>query len=132
MRHFYISRPRSVPAVGVIFSERRINVAGTIRKRDIRRLYHQIRKRSTFRFRGQDFRIGNSELELPSFSQLRYAVQNIWPNTIGFLTKAWNSLNSFRVWIAKKMYQKLPQSMRKIVKKKCPYQRNQRKKFISE
>ena len=80
-------------------------MAGTIRKRDIRRLYHQIRKRNTY------------ESELPSYSKLRYAVRNIRPRSIDFVTKAWNTLSRFRVWIAKKMYKRLPKSMKKIVKK---------------
>ena len=33
------------------------------------------------------------------------------------LTKAWNHLQRFRVWVAKKMYQKLPRSLKRIVKK---------------
>jgi len=96
--------PRRIPAIAVIFAERR-NMAGTIRKRDIRRLYHQIRKRNTY------------ESELPSYSKLRHAVRNIWPQSKDVLTKAWNTLSRFRVWMAKKMYKRLPRSMKKIVKK---------------
>ena len=91
-------------------------MAGTIRKRDGRRLYHQIR-RNTNKFLGPEFWIGIRTLELPSYRQLRYAVRNIWPRSIGFITKAWNTLSRFRVWIAKKMYKRLPKSMKKIVKK---------------
>ena len=92
-------------------------MTGTIRKRDLRRLYHQIRKRSTYEYRGKKLWIGNTHLDLPSYSQIRYAVRNIWPRTIHFLTKAWNSLSRFRMWIAKKMYRRLPKAMKKIVKK---------------
>merc|ERR1719367_701628 len=38
-------RPRTVPAVAVIFGERR-DMTGTIKKRDVRRLYRMIKKRS--------------------------------------------------------------------------------------
>ena len=41
-----LCRPRNVPAVAVIFSERR-DMTGTIRKREVHRLYNHIQKRST-------------------------------------------------------------------------------------
>ena len=125
----FISRPRSVPAVGVIFSELRV-FAGTVRRKDLRRLYHQIKKRSIFKYRGKQIWIGNSKLNLPSYSLIRFAIRNVLPRTIGFLTKAWNILLRFRVWIAKRMYQKLPRPMKKIVKRMGRIEARLHKKMV--
>ena len=92
-------------------------MGGTIRKRDLRRFYRHIQKRSTFNFRGTEHWIGNPKFELPSYREIRHAVQNLWPRTIRILSDAWNNLVRLRVWIAKKMYKRLPKSMKKIVKK---------------
>ena len=123
------SRPRSVPAVGVIFSESRVFVE-KVRRKDFRRLYHQIRKRSIFKYRGKQIWIGNSKLNLPSYSLIRFAIRNVLPRTIGFLTKAWNILLRFRVWIAKRMYQKLPRPMKKIVKRMGRIEARLHKKMV--
>ena len=56
-------------------------------------------------------------MELPSSRQVRSAVQRFRKRSIGILTNSWNTLNQFRVWIAKKMYRKLPDSLKRIVKK---------------
>ena len=125
----FISRPRSVPAVGVIFSELRI-FAGTVRRKDLRRLYHQIKKRSIFKYRGKQFWIANSKAELPSYSQVRIAIRKSWPRTIGFLTKAWNTLMRFQIWIAKNMYKKLPRAFKKIVKKMGRIEARMHKKMV--
>ena len=103
----FIFRARTVPAIGVIFSEAR-NMVQTVRRKDVHRLYQHIKKRSLSRFWGR---------ELPSFTQIIYALRNIQPRSIDLLTEAWNLLNRFRSWIAKKMYSRLPRSMKKIVKK---------------
>jgi len=108
--------PRTVPAVAVIFSEGR-DMRGTIRKRDVRRLYRIIKKRSSTPFWGPEFWIGNAKVELPSYSQIKYAVQEKQPRTVDFLTTAYNSLSRFRVWIAKKMYKRLSRPMKRLVKK---------------
>ena len=90
---------------------------GTIRKQDVRRLYHQIRKRSNSKIQYQNSCMGSKIFKPPSYSQIRYALQNVRPITIGFLTKAWNHLDRFRTWIARKMYNSLPKPFKKIVKK---------------
>ena len=88
-------------------------MTGTIKKRDIRRLYNTIKKRSPAPFLDS----GYTNIGLPSFSDIKYAVQNIQPKKIDFLTTAWNTLGRFRVWIAKKMYKNLSSPMKKLVKK---------------
>ena len=90
-------------------------MTGTIRKRDVGRLYRHVRRRSSFGVHGQQRSFGN--FKPPSLSQIRYALQRIHPRTVSFLTSAWNSINKFRVWLAKTMYRKLPRYMKKIVKK---------------
>ena len=122
-------RPRSVPAIGVIFSEARIMI-GTVKKRDVRRLYHQMRKRSTFAYRGQKVWIANSRSELPSYHEIKFALRRSLPRKIGFLTKAWNNLSQLRVWIAKKMYNKLSEPLQKIVKKMGRIEAHLHKKLL--
>merc|ERR1712223_2249487 len=109
-------RPRTVPAVAVIFNEPR-DTTTTVKKRDVRRLYHTIKKRSPSPFFDSEFWIGNTKVGLPSYSQIKYAVQKKPKKTVDFVTAAWNSLSQFRVWIAKKMYKALPRDMKKLVKK---------------
>ena len=46
------------------------------------------------------------------------------------LTKAWNHLQKFRVWVAKKMYQKLPRSLKRIVKKVGKFESMLHKKML--
>ena len=106
-----IFRPRTLPAVGVIFREAR-DVAGTVRKRDVRRIYREIEKRSL-----PKFWIGDSTVELPSYWELKHALGNTETRKVDILTKAWNFLARFRVWIAKRMYKRLPSPLKKIVKK---------------
>merc|ERR1719225_797836 len=43
---------RTVPAIGVIFSEAR-NMVQTVRRKDVRRLYQHVKKRSLSRFWGR-------------------------------------------------------------------------------
>jgi len=106
--------PRTFPAVGVIFREAR-DMTGTIRKRDVRRLKREIKKR------GYKFWIGDTTVQLPSYreimSSLEHALTNAQTRKIGLLTQVWNHLSRFRVWIAKKMYKRLSRPMQKIVKK---------------
>jgi len=106
--------PRTFPAVGVIFREAR-DMTGTIRKRDVRRLKREIKKR------GYKFWIGDTTVQLPTYQEIMYslehAVTNAETRKIGLLTQVWNSLSRFRVWIAKKMYKRLSRPMKKIVKK---------------
>jgi hypothetical protein len=103
--------PRTLPAVGVIFTEAR-DFAGTVRKRDVRRIYREIEKRSL-----PKFWIGDSTVELPSYWELKHALGNTETRKVDILTKAWNGLARFRVWIAKRMYKRLPSPLKKIVKK---------------
>ena len=56
-------------------------------------------------------------MELPSYREIKHIVRNIWPRTIGLFTKIYNNLLRLQMWIAKKMYKKLPKGMKKIVKK---------------
>lgn len=109
-------RPRTIPAIAVIFNEER-DMTRTIRRREVNRIYRMIKKRSPAPFLGSDFWIGNTKIELPSFSDIKYALKKIQPRSADFLTTAWNSLSSFRVWIAKSMYKKLSRPMKKLVKK---------------
>ena len=103
-----IFSPRTLPAVGVIFSEPR-NIGNTvaINKRSLQRLYVTINR--------QNHRTKRDIL--PSFSEIRPAIRNINSRIRSELTKAWNHLQRFRVWVAKNMYQKLPRSLKRIVKK---------------
>ena len=127
----------------------------TVRKRDVRRLYHEIRKRSIGKY--QKYNVGNQAVKLPSFGHLNYALKSAKENTMGHLKNLWNSLKSiwlgsstaelptydeikyalnntetkkvailtkvhnfmrnFREWIAKKMFNKLSPGMKRVVKK---------------
>ena len=102
-------------------------MTGTIRKRDVNRLLRQIRKRSSFKNRGQHFWIRNTKF---SYSEIKYALQNIQSRTIGVLIKAWNSLNRFHIWIARKMYKRLPKAMKNVVKKMGRIEAKMQKKII--
>ena len=73
-----IFRPRTVPAVAVIFSEAR-NGAGTLRRRDLRGLNRMIKKRSP-----------NSFLKPPTYSEMKYAVQKRPPRSVDFVKTAYN------------------------------------------
>merc|ERR1712079_360464 len=56
-------------------------------------------------------------LDLPSFNQIKYALQNKSKRTLSYLVKAWKILRRFRTWISKKMYKRLSRPMKRIVKK---------------
>ena len=86
-------------------------MTGTIRKRDVRRLKREIKKRSN------KFWIADTTVQLPTYQEIMYSLEHAETRKIGLLTKVWNSLSRFRVWIAKKMYKRLSRPMKKIVKK---------------
>ena len=67
----------------------------TVRKRDVRRLYHEIRKRSIGKY--QKYNVGNQAVKLPSFGHLNYALKSAKENTMGHLKNLWNSLKS--IWL---------------------------------
>ena len=90
-----LRRPRNVPAVAVIFSERR-DMTGTIRKREVHRLYNHIQKRSTSAMRKR-------QANIPALNLITFALQQIESRAFNVLKNAWNSLLGFRKWIAKKM-----------------------------
>ena len=85
------------------------NIGNTfaINKRSLRRLYVTINR--------QNHRTKRDLL--PSFSEIRLAIRNTNSRIRSVLTKAWNHLQRFRVWVAGKMYRKLPRSLKRIVKK---------------
>ena len=78
-----------------------------INKRNIQRLYRTINK--------QNHR--TQRAALPTYSEIRLAIKHTKSSIRTVLTKAWNHLQRFRVWVAKKMYQKLPKSLKRLVKK---------------
>ena len=78
-----------------------------INKRDIQRLYVTINK--------QNHRTQRDTL--PTYSEMRLAIKHTKSSIRTVLTKAWNHLQRFRVWVAKKMFQKLPKSLKRLVKK---------------
>ena len=89
--------------MAVIFSEPR-DMSLTVRKRDVRRLYHEIRKRSIRKRSSrkyQKYNIGNKIVKLPSFGQLNYALKSAKSNTLGHLKNLWNSLKT--VWFGAAM-----------------------------
>ena len=98
--------PRSFPAVGTIFSEPR-NMDGTlrIRKREAWSLYRRIKKRSLVT---DDY---------PSFSEVFRALRDVKSKKRSVLVTVWNILQRFKKFIAVRMYQTLPKSMKRIVKK---------------
>lgn len=113
--------PRTFPAVGVIFSEPR-NVEGTvlIRKRETLTLYRGIKKRSLWQDRN----------DFPTHSEIAHALKSVNSNKRSVLTKAWTTLQRFRVSIAKKMYNTLPTWMKEIVKKIERFEAKLNKKII--
>ena len=54
---------------------------------------------------------------MPTFIEIRSAIRNTNSRIRSVLTKSWNHLQRFRVWVAKRMYQNLPRSLKRIVKK---------------
>ena len=151
----------------MIFSEPR-DMTLTVRKQDVRRLYHEIRKRSIGKY--QKYNVGKQIVNLPSFGHLIYSLRNAKSNTVGHLKNLWNSLKSiwmeastaklptydeikyalnntetkkvailtkvhnflrnFRKWIAKKMFNKLSPGMKRFVKKIGRIEARIRKKMI--
>ena len=100
--------PRTLPAVAVIFSEpRNMGSPVAINKRDVHRLYNRIMKHNT-RTQREVF---------PTFSEVTQALRNTYSRKRSGLTRAWNILQRFRVWLAKRMYQRLPKPMKRLVKK---------------
>ena len=101
-------RPRTFDAVGVIFSEQR-DVGNTvaIRKRDVYRLHNHVKKRS----------FGIASSSIPTYSELHRALRSADSNQKSVLTRAFNNLSRFRVWLAKRMYKSLPPPLKRIVKK---------------
>ena len=106
--------PRTIPAVGVIFLEERtaIRQFSGLKKRDVRQLYRNIDRKIDAKSW-----ILDSKLGLPTYVETKYALKKSESKEVSILTKALNSLSRFRVWIARKMYQKLPRPMKKVVKK---------------
>jgi len=82
----------------VIFSEPR-DMTLTVRKRDVGRLYHEIRKRSIGKY--QKYNVGNKIVKLPSFGQLNYALKSAKSNTLGHFKNLWNSLKN--IWFGAAM-----------------------------
>ena len=85
------------------------NIGNTvvINKRSLQRLYVTIDR--------QNHRTKRDLL--PSFNEIRLAISNTNSRIRSVLTKAWNHLQRFRLWVAKKVYQKLPKSLKRLVKK---------------
>ena len=83
-----LCRPRNVPAVAVIFSERR-DMTGTIRKREVHRLYNHIQKRSTLAIRKR-------QANLPALNLITLALQQTESRTLNVLRNAWIGLLKFR------------------------------------
>ena len=54
---------------------------------------------------------------MPSYGELKNALRSADSKKKSVFSRALNSLSRFRVWIARKMYQRLPQSLKKVVKK---------------
>ena len=95
----YNSRPRSVPAVGVIFAEPR-GLPRNIKKRDVKKLYRTLKKRSPLKLNPEfvaeleyikesaiyDLEQEYTRLGLPSYSEIKYAVKKKRPETVNFLT----------------------------------------------
>ena len=84
-------------------------MGGTIAlgRKDIHRLHKNLRKRS----------LNNSKVKIPLYREIKNAVENVGSKSRSILTKSWNTLRRFRLWIARKMYQKLSPSVKRIVKK---------------
>ena len=78
-----------------------------INKRDIHRLYVTIKRQN---------HMAKRDL-LPTYRDIRHAIRNINSRNTSVLTQVWNHLQRFRVWIARKMYQKLSKPMKRLVKK---------------
>ena len=106
--------PRTIPVVGVIFLEERtaIRQFSDLKKRNVRQLYRAIDRKIDAKSW-----ILDSKLGLPDYVETNYALKKSESKEVSVLSKALNSLSRFRVWIAKKMFQKLPRPMKRVVKK---------------
>ena len=87
-------------------------MTGTIRKREVRRLFHKVKRQTPGKFW-----IGDTTLELPTYGDMKYALENTESRKTDVLTKVWNDLNRFQTWIERNMYGRLSHPMKKIVKK---------------
>ena len=87
-------------------------MTGTIRKREVRRLFHKVKRQTP-----GNFWIGDTRLELPTYSEIKYALENTESRKADVLTKVWNDLKRFQTWIGRNTYGRLSRPMKKIVKK---------------
>ena len=87
-------------------------MTGTIRKREVRRLFHKVKRKTPGKFW-----IGDTKLELPTYGEIKHALENTESRKTDVLTKVWNDLNRFQTWIERNMYGRLSRPMKKIVKK---------------
>ena len=53
----------------------------------------------------------------PAYGEISRAFSSVSSRKVSIIKKAWNTLQRFRKWIGRKMYQKLPNGLKKIVKK---------------
>ena len=83
-----------------------------LKKRNVRQLYRAIDRKIDAKSW-----ILDSKLGLPDYVETNYALKKSESKEVSVLTKVLNSLSRFRVWIAKKMFQKLPLPMKRAVKK---------------
>ena len=113
-------RPRTIPAVGVIFAEPRV-MGQTIQRKHVHRFYRHVKKRSLSKIWGQG---------LPTVKELLFALRNIQPWSIYYLKKSWTILNRFRSWIGQRMYNKLPRALKKLVKIVVRFEARMEKKLI--
>ena len=92
----------------MIFSEpRNLDATTALQKNDVRKLYKGLRKRS----------LSDVSDNPPSFSEIEDAVSEADSRKRSILVKSYNTLQRFRKWIGRKMYQKLSPRLKKIVKK---------------
>ena len=87
-------------------------MTGTIKKREVRRLFRKVKRQTP-----EKFWIGNTRFELPTYDEIKDALENTESRKTDVLTKVWNDLNRFQTWIGKNMYGRLSRPMKKIVKK---------------
>ena len=83
-----------------------------LKKRNVRQLYRAIDRKIDAKSW-----ILDSKLGLPDYVETNYALKKSESKEVSVLTKVLNSLSRFRVWIAKKMFQKLPRPLKRVVKK---------------
>ena len=78
----------------------------------MKRLFHKVKRQTPGKYW-----IGGTTLELPTYSEIKYALENTESRKTDVLTKVWNHLNRFQTWIGRNMYGRLSHPMKKIVKK---------------